>query len=319
MSPMHDSILKTFIDGDKANSLAYIPQVKVMQTFSIIGDFSQDEFQHMFLDPTPMQYAIIRNKTKCLQKLLELFENSSVEDVLKVLSPKCSNTKYSCLNLAIMMHHNECVQTIIEFCKSYSKFDLLTSVLNEKSCSFGKETPLHFAVKYKNPDAFRFLLNFNADLNAKDINGYPVLFNIYLDDRDNFPQYVDESVINNPKYKETVTSFFCRKGVLSKDPNNPKSELEMDEILDSMRIEKETFLRLKTRFFPHDQPEEIPPPEIQVNKPIELQEPDEICACEKCGDVNDNDLKICSICNKFFCWKHIKLHESSCSMLKKPN
>lgn len=308
-----DTVVRRCIDQDQPEILRTFKQMGSYLTYSISDKItlSQNGTELKFPDPSALQYAIITGRVKCLKVLLGLIDKSNEDNILNVINPLYTNTKYTAINLAIITHQNEILKCLLSFLKECPG-GLLKRQLAQKTIT-NHEIPLQFAAHHKNFEAFNILLKEYDDLNDTD-PGAPVLLTVLINDAENFEKYVDLNLINSPKYSDWIKNFFTDK--------HPGKSLGLDDdstILDYLENSgptqmKNKFLELQGKYVPYQEPQ-ICRNEVRQNQEsfqpasADIQEPEIVGSCFKCQCTCIESFELCSNCEKLFCPRCMLLHK----------
>lgn len=167
--------LKQSINADSPQLISNLPQIKMLIThfISIPGNYcspsnpsNQGTYQYIFNDPSPAQYAIIQDKPKALEALINLschpsskfktntFFGLPIDDIF---TPKAfsTNCKLPLLNLAVRVNNFRCLKILVEYLKE-NKHTIDTTDRDN-------HTPLLEAVLNSNSELTLYLLREGAD------------------------------------------------------------------------------------------------------------------------------------------------------------
>lgn len=167
--------LKQSIDADSPQLITNLPQIKMLIThfISIPGNYcspsnqqNQGTYQHIFNDPSPAQYAIIQDKPKALEALINLSCHPSSKyktsvyyglPIDNIFTPKefSTNCKLPLLNLAVRVNNFRCLKILVEYLKE-NKHTIDTTDRDN-------HTPLLEAVLNSNSELTLYLLREGAD------------------------------------------------------------------------------------------------------------------------------------------------------------
>ena len=305
--------------------------------FSIVGNFLKNQITIFGLnngldDPTPAQYAIIKNSPNALKTILDLSINQSGEDPLddKKEIPGCelpirdifnptndnsTNVKISLIHLSILLYRKECFQVLFSFLCEKKEQSFLNELIN---------TPIIFNTSKV------LLLNLAVAVETQSNDNEYSLIKQLLDKGAKPLKFHKKTDIDNIEYNEIFSGegevcpfYYCLKFhpnifkiflnfILLFDEEkilNFQTKLKTDgqikKIIDRDSSFFDNFSNFEQNFLLSISQENRAYEKVHDINTIE----EEYKACASCKSTKE--LNFCQLCEKWYCDEHYEDHECS--------